>query len=145
MIATATFHAPHIDYKALSPLMATVGGSCVVLMAGLFRNRFLQRTLVPCLTLLSLGAAIALALVNWKVGDTKPIVAGALASDALSLGISILFYVSGIATVLLSLRSAAAREAGRGEYYSLLLGSISGMVVLASAENLPGKVAAVQS
>jgi NADH-quinone oxidoreductase subunit N len=136
MIASTAFHAPHIDYKALSPLMATVGGSCVVLMVGLFRNRFVQRTLVPLLTIASLGAAIALAIVNWEVGDTKPIVAGALASDALSLGISILFYVAGIATVLLSLRSAVAREAGRGEYYSLLLGSISGMVVLASAENL---------
>src|SRR5207247_552273 len=79
---------------------------------------------------------IALAIVNWKVGDTKPIVAGALASDALSLGISILFYVAGITTVLMSLRSPAAREAAHGEYYSLLLASISGLVVLAPAENL---------
>ena len=135
-LANTTFHAPHIDYKALSPLLATVGGSCIVLMVGLFRARFVQRTLTPLLTLASLAAAIALAVVNWKVGDTKPIVAGALASDALSLGISILFYVAGITTVLMSLRSPAAREAGRGEYCSLLLGSISGMVVLASAENL---------
>src|SRR2546421_2528312 len=131
-----TFHAPHIDYKALSPLIATVGGSCVVLMVGLFRQRFMQRALVPALTLASLGGAIALAVINWKVGDTKPIVAGALASDSLSLALSILFYVAGIAAVVLSLRSPAARDAGRGEYYSLLLGSISGMVVLASAENL---------
>src|SRR5256714_516166 len=135
-LAANTFHAPHIDYKALSPLMATVAGSCVVLLVGLFRAHFVQRVLVPFLTLFTLGAAIALAVINWGVGDTKPIVAGALASDALSLGISILFYVAGIATVVLSLRSAAAREVGRGEYYSLLLGSISGMVVLASAENL---------
>jgi NADH-quinone oxidoreductase subunit N len=133
---STTFHAPHIDYLALSPLMATVGGSCVVLLVGLFRNHFVQRMLVPILTLGALGAAIALAVINWEVGDTKPIVAGALASDALSLAMSILFFVAGIATVLLSLRSPAAREAGRGEYYSLLLGSISGMVVLASAENL---------
>ncbi|MFL5886950.1 MAG: NADH-quinone oxidoreductase subunit N [Thermoleophilaceae bacterium] len=135
-VAASTFHAPHIDYKALSPLMATVGGSCVVLLVGLFRVHFVQRVLVPVLTVFSLGAAIALAIINWKVGDTRPIVAGALASDALSLFVSILFYVAGIATVLVSLRSAVAREAGRGEYYSLLLGSISGMVVLASAENL---------
>jgi NADH-quinone oxidoreductase subunit N len=136
MIASAAFHGPHIDYKALSPLIATIGGSCIVLMVGLFRQRFMQRTLVPALTLASLGGAIALAIINWKVGDTKPIVAGALASDALSLALSILFYVAGIAAVVLSLRSPAVRDAGRGEYYSLLLGSISGMVVLASAENL---------
>jgi NADH-quinone oxidoreductase subunit N len=130
------FHAPHIDYLALSPLMATVGGSCLVLLVGLFRVHFVQRVLVPLLTLVALGGAIALAVINWHVGDTKPIVAGALASDPLSLSLSILFYIAGIATVLLSLRSAVAREAGRGEYYSLLLGSITGMVVLASAENL---------
>jgi NADH-quinone oxidoreductase subunit N len=136
VIAATTFHPPHIDYLALSPLIATVGGSCVVLMVGLFRQRFMQRALVPALTLAALGGAIALAVINWKVGDTKPIVAGALASDSLSLALSILFYVAGIAAVVLSLRSPAAGEAGRGEYYSLLLGSISGMVVLASAENL---------
>src|SRR5207247_9851002 len=85
VLANTTFHAPHIDYKALSPLLATVGGSCIVLMVGLFRARFVQRTLTPLLTVASLAAAIALAIVNWKVGDTKPIVAGARARDALSL------------------------------------------------------------
>ena len=43
-----------------------------------------------------------------------------------------LFYVAGIATVLLSLRAEAVREAGSGEYFGLLLGSITGMVVLAA-------------
>ena len=44
--------------------------------------------------------------------------------------------ISGIARSLLSLRAVAVREAGQGEYYSLLLGSIGGMVVLAEAESL---------
>ena len=38
----AAVHAPVIDYKELSPLMATVGGSIVVLMVGLLRGRFVQ-------------------------------------------------------------------------------------------------------
>jgi NADH-quinone oxidoreductase subunit N len=46
------------------------------------------------------------------------------------------FFVAGLVTVVLSLRAEAPGEAGRGEYYSLLLGSITGMVVLAEAENL---------
>ena len=37
---------------------------------------------------------------------------------------------------MLSLRSEAVREAGAGEYFALLLSSVAGMVVLASAENL---------
>ena len=56
--------------------------------------------------------------------------------DALSLGISMLFFVAGWSCVLLSLRAVAVREAGQGEYLSLLLGSIAGMVVLAQAESL---------
>ena len=40
----ADIQAPVIDYKELSPLMATVGGSIVVLMVGLLRGRFVQ----PC-------------------------------------------------------------------------------------------------
>ena len=39
----AEVQAPVIDYKELSPLMATVGGSIVVLMVGLLRGRFVQR------------------------------------------------------------------------------------------------------
>jgi NADH-quinone oxidoreductase subunit N len=44
--------------------------------------------------------------------------------------------VSGIAAVLLSWRSAASREAGHGEYHSLLLFSVLGMAILASAQDL---------
>ena len=37
---------------------------------------------------------------------------------------------------MLSLRSEAVKQAGAGEYFSLLLASIAGMVLLAAAENL---------
>ena len=72
----------------------------------------------------------------WEPGDSKPIIEGALAVDPLALGISVLVYIAGIAAVLLSLRARAVREAGQGEYFALLLGSIAGMVVLAEAESL---------
>jgi NADH-quinone oxidoreductase subunit N len=128
--------APHIDYQGLAPLFAVTGGSVIVLMASLFRSRFLHRVLIPALTVIALGAAIGLSIWNWEPGDTKPIVEGALSIDTLSLGISILCYIAGIATVFLSLRSTAQRQAGGGEYFTLMLGSIAGMNVLASSENL---------
>jgi NADH-quinone oxidoreductase subunit N len=132
----AQISAPEIDYKGLSPLFAIAGGSIVVLMAGLFRGPFVQRMLVPFLTLAALGAAIGLTVWIWEPGDSEPIIEGALAIDTLALGMSMLFYVAGIATVLLSWRAFVVREAGSGEYHSLLLGSILGMVVVAGAENL---------
>ena len=128
--------APHIDYQGMAPIFAVAGGSIVVLMASLFRARFIHKTLIPALTVVALGAAIGLSIWNWTTGDTKPIMEGALAVDTLSLGISMLCYIAGIATVFLSLRSLAARTAGGGEYFALMLGSITGMTILASAENL---------
>jgi NADH-quinone oxidoreductase subunit N len=132
----AQVQAPDIDYKALSPLLATVGGSVVVLMVGLFRSPFVRAVLVPALAAASLLAAIGLTVWVWEPGDTEPIIEGALAVDSLALGISMLFFVAGLATIALSLRASAVEQAGGGEYYSLLLASISGMVVLAEAESL---------
>jgi NADH-quinone oxidoreductase subunit N len=135
-LVLAATKIPHIDYKGLSPLIAVVAGSVVVLMVGLLRGNTIHRLVVPALTVASLLTAIGLSLWVWEPGQRTPIVSGALSIDTLALGLSMLFYISGIATVLLSLRSDAVRQAGGGEYYSLLLGSIAGMVVLAGAESL---------
>jgi NADH-quinone oxidoreductase subunit N len=107
-----------------------------VLMVGLLRSPFVRQVLVPALAAVSLLAAIGLTIWIWEPGDREPIIEGAIAMDTLTLGVSMLFFVAGLVTIVLSLRSVAAREAGHGEYYSLLLGSITGMVVLAGAENL---------
>jgi NADH-quinone oxidoreductase subunit N len=132
----ADIQAPVIEYKALSPLMATIGGSIVVLMAGLFRGRFVQTILVPVLTAVSLLAAIGLTIWIWEPGVQEPILEGSLTVDTLALGLSMLFYVAGLVCVKLSWRAEAPREAGHGEYHSMLLGSITGMVLLASASDL---------
>jgi NADH-quinone oxidoreductase subunit N len=132
----ADIQAPVIDYKELSPLMATVGGSIVVLMVGLFRGRAVQTLLVPALTKISLVTAMGLTIWIWEPGVRKPILEGSLTVDTLSLGIAMLVYVAGLVCVALSWRAVATREAGHGEYHSMLLGSISGMVLLAQASDL---------
>ena len=128
--------APVIDYRELSPLMAMVGGSIVVLMVGLLRAPFVRHALVPALAAVTLLTATGLTIWIWEPGDRAPIIEGAIAMDTLTLGVSILFFVAGLVTIVLSLRSDAPREAGHGEYYALLLGSITGMIVLAGAEDL---------
>ena len=135
-LAASEAKAPVIDYRELSPLLALAGGSVVVLMVGLLRSAFARRVLVPALSALTLLVAIGLTIWIWESGDREPIIEGALAVDALSLGVSMLIYVAGLVTIVLSLRALAPEVAGHGEYHSLLLGSILGMVVLAMAENL---------
>ncbi|MEJ7715579.1 MAG: hypothetical protein WKF40_07695 [Thermoleophilaceae bacterium] len=61
--------------------------------------------------------AIGLTIVNWDPGDTRPIISGALSIDTLALFLSLLFYVTGLATVALSLRAAAVRETGAGRVH----------------------------
>src|SRR3954465_4020728 len=135
LLASAA-NPPHVDFKGLSPLIALIGGSCIVLLVGLIRGRAVQRVAMPALAAASLIVEIVLTLWIWDPGVKRPIIAGAFSIDTLALGLSLLFYISGLATIVLSLRSDVVRVAGGGEYYSLLLGSIAGMVILAGAENL---------
>ena len=136
MSVIAQVQAPDVDLRGLSPLIALVVGANLVLLAGLLRGAGVQRVLVPLLAALTLIVAGALTVAIWEAGDVEPLVESALAVDTLALSMSLLFYLAGLGTIALSLRSRAVGEAGAGEYYTLLLASIAGMVVLAAAENL---------
>jgi NADH-quinone oxidoreductase subunit N len=125
---------PHIDWAALSPIVALAGGACIVLLVGLARSSFVRTQVVPFLALATLGTAIGLGI--WQWDDHLGIVANALEIDDLTLALAMIFATGGIAAVLLSWRSLAAAEAGEGEYYALLLSSIMGMVVLVAAHDL---------
>jgi NADH-quinone oxidoreductase subunit N len=125
---------PAIDWAAISPLIALTTGACVVLMAGLLRPAWVRRTLVPVLTVFTLGAAVGLGV--WQWDENTQVISGALAIDNLTLALLMIFAAGALAAVLLSLRSLAAVEAGQGEYFALLLVAVLGMVVLAGAENL---------
>ena len=126
--------APHIDWEALSPLIALTAGVCVVLMVGLLRSRFVRAQVTPFLALVTLG--VTAGLVVWQWDAHASIVENALAIDDLTLSLTMVFVAAGVGSVLLSWRSTAVVEAGEGEYYALLLSSILGMVLLVAAQNL---------
>jgi NADH-quinone oxidoreductase subunit N len=126
------FQAPDIDYAGFSPVLALTAGLVAVLMAGLFRRA--ERTAVPLLTLATLGTAAGLCI--WQWGERKDLISGALRLDDLGLAISLICLAAAAVCVLLSLREPAAEAAGRGEYHSLLLGSVLGMFLIATAHNL---------
>jgi NADH-quinone oxidoreductase subunit N len=134
ILAAAKVAGPHIDWAGLSPLIAVLGGALVVLVLGLSRSRAARETAVPALSIVALALAVALSVSQW--GEREDLVAGALRLDELTLVLAILFCVAGIATVLLSWRHLAPREAAHGEYHALLLTSIGGMIVLVAAQNL---------
>jgi NADH-quinone oxidoreductase subunit N len=125
---------PHIDWAGLSPLVAVFSGALVVLLLGLARSRAIREVAVPALSILMLAVAAALSI--WQWGERTDLIAGALRLDELTLILTVLFCVAGVAAILLSWRHVAPREAAHGEYHALLLTSIAGMIVLVAAQNL---------
>jgi NADH-quinone oxidoreductase subunit N len=139
-VASAHLKGPHVDFAGLSPLIALLGGAVLVLMVGMLGSRFVRTQLVPTLSLGALGAALGLSIWQWHAN--KSIVSGALRIDDLSLALNLILVAGGACAVLLAWRSLAAHEAGAhsqdgwvGEFHALLLTSIGGMSVLASAQN----------
>ena len=125
------FHEPHIDYAGISPIIALTVGLCVVLLSGVFRP---VKRWAPGLTIVTLATAAGLLI--WQWGESKDLIAEALRLDDLAISISLIAILSAAFCVLLSIREPATEEAGTGEYHSLLLGSVLGMVLLAEAQNL---------
>jgi NADH-quinone oxidoreductase subunit N len=134
IVSAAKVAGPHIDWAGLSPLLAVLGGALLVLMLGLLRSRAIREKAVPALSIASL--AIAIGCSAWQWGERTNLVAGALRLDELTLSLTVIFCVAGIASILLSWRHIAPREAAHGEYHALLLTSIAGMIVLVAAQNL---------
>ncbi len=135
MIALAAhIHGPHIDWGGLSPFIALAAGGLLVLLIGLLPSRVARERVAPLLTIATLGAAIAVEAGYFR--HHASIISGALRFDDLALLLDIVFGVSALAAVLMSLRERAAESAGHGEYNSLIIFSVLGMAVLVSAQNL---------
>jgi NADH-quinone oxidoreductase subunit N len=125
------FHAPELDYAGLSPIFALTAGICFVLLAGVFQP--LKRA-TPALALATLAAAAGLLV--WRWNDPADLISGSLRIDELSIAISLIAILTASASVLLSIGEPAVEEGGSGEYHSLLVGSVLGMVLLSEAQNL---------
>ena len=114
------FDAPYIDYAGISPLIALTAGTCVTLLAGLFR----ARALVLVTALATLAAAAGLSA--WQFGESKSLVEGALRSDDLSLSLSFVFYAAAAIALLLSLGERGDRPSALGDYAGLMLAERDG-------------------
>src|SRR4051812_11564414 len=107
LLAAAHLKGPHIDWAGLSPLLALLGGTAIVLLVGLIGMRWVRTQLVPALTLGVLGAALGLTI--WQWGEQESLVAGALRVDPLTQVLTLVLVAGGGLTPPLPLLSAAAR------------------------------------
>ena len=134
LLAAAHIKGPHIDWASLMPIIVPGGGALIVLLIGLIGAPFVRERVVPLATLMALAGTLAADVARFH--HHTAIVSGALQIDDLALTIDIVCAGSAVAAVLLSWRSEASRQAGEGEYHTLLLFSLMGMAIFVSAQDL---------
>jgi NADH-quinone oxidoreductase subunit N len=129
----ADITAPHIDYAGLSPVLALTGGATLTLLIGLLPGRRIA-ALAAAAALATLAIAAGLSI--WQLGENKSIMEGALRVDDLALLLGLVFYAAGATAIVFSLADPPTHRGREGDYYTLLLSSVTGMVVLAGSQNL---------
>ncbi|MGK2947368.1 MAG: NADH-quinone oxidoreductase subunit N [Acidimicrobiales bacterium] len=130
------FLRPEVDFHAFAPLIVLVGAIVVVLLADLFTPES-SRGIVPSFAGIGLLAALVPVLtLALDDGPDRELFGGAFVVDNFALVLTGFFLAAGYVVVLLSTNYIAEGDYAEGEYYFLLLSSILGMVLMASARDL---------
>jgi NADH-quinone oxidoreductase subunit N len=125
--------AINFAWLPILPLIAVTIGAMVVLLAGV-RMADDESEGLGWLALATLGVAFVLAL--GQVGQTGFAFGGALAVDGFSAFFQLSILIAAAFTVLMSLDYASDNHLAGAEYYSLLLFSTLGMMLMAAAGDL---------
>ena len=130
------FTSPELDFHALAPEIVLVAVISIMLLVDVVQlDR--ARTVISSLAGLGLlGAVVPLLTLMASDDDVRTMFGGAYVVDSTSLLLKALFLVSGYVIVLLSTNYVADGDYWESEYYHLLICSILGMTVMASARDL---------
>ncbi len=134
LFADAGFVAPTIDYHALAPEIVLAGVLVVVLVADLVFER--DKWILASLSGIGVLAALVPVLTLALDGTDRAMFGGAYVVDDFALVMKALFLITGYVVILLSTNYIAEGDYHEGEYYVLLLSSLLGMLVMASARDL---------
>ncbi len=122
-----------VDFTVVLPELIVAIAAIVVLVADLYVTQPL-RWILPALSLAGIAAAGIDAIVQH---DTNKLgFSGSVALDGFSLFCDGVFLVAAFLTVLLSIEYVGMHHVNLGEYYVLVLGTTSGMMLMAAANSL---------
>jgi len=130
-----TWVQPVLDYHALAPELVLAGACVLVLLVDLVKPEG-GNPLVSSLAGLGVLAALIPVITLATDGADRAMFGGAYVVDDFSLVLKALFLASGYVVVLLSTNYIAEGDYAEGEYYFLLLSSLLGMTLMASARDL---------
>ncbi|MFN2148662.1 MAG: NADH-quinone oxidoreductase subunit N [Anaerolineales bacterium] len=121
------------DFILSLPVLIVVGTASLLLVIDLFIGGA-RRTVTAILAALGLIAAMITA--GLQFGRTGQAFSGMLVHDGFGSFLQLLFLAAGLVAIAQALEYIRRRGIERGEYYSLLLFSISGMMLMANAGDL---------
>ena len=134
-LLTFAWTAPSLDYHALAPEIIVAATIVALILVDVFtgeRSRWASSSVAGIGLLLALIPVATLAY----DGVDRVMLGGGFVVDNYALVLKALFLVAGYVVILLSTNYIAEGDYHEGEYYTLLLSSVLGMVVMASARDL---------
>ncbi len=122
-----------VDFYVLLPLIILVVWACALLLADLFIPK--ERKWLTAM-LAAFGLALTLGFTLSQLGLENTGFNGMVVVDGFSVFVNALLLVSGLLGVALAYGYVKRMGIERGEYYTLMLFSISGMMLMAQAADL---------
>jgi NADH-quinone oxidoreductase subunit N len=119
------------DFLSILPILILVAWASIILLVDVFT----KRTRLT-FTLAVIGTLVALMAALYQGGKSYTGFNGMVTVDGFSVFLNALFLVSGLAGMALAYDYNKRMDLDRGEYYVLLLFSISGMMLMAAAADL---------
>ena len=121
------------DLLAILPIIFLVGWASLLLLLDIFLTKKVEGLTAA---LAALGMLIALGISIWGFGETTTAFNGMVEADGFSNFLVALFNGSGLIGIILAYHYLKRMGIKRGEFYPLLLYSISGMILMSQAADL---------
>ena len=129
------FDQPVVDFHAFAPEIIVVAALALLVLIDAFTDEFNKWAMSAIAGIGLLAAMLPIITLGFD-GVTRTLFGGAYVVDNYSLVLKGLFLLSGYVVVLLSTNYIAEGDYWEGEYYQLILASVLGMMVMASARDL---------
>ena len=136
ILAQIPWQSPTVDYHAIAPEIVLAAGICLIILVDLFvsdSKKWVTSTLTGFVMLAALVPVLTLAVSD---NNVRSLFDGRYVIDEFALTLKALFLIVGYVVVLLSQNHVEEGDYYQGEYFTLLLTSVTGMVMMASSRDL---------
>ena len=136
ILAQVPWQSPTVDYHAIAPEIVLAAGICLIILVDLFVSESKRWVTASLTGFVMLGALLPVVTLAVADADVRSLFDGRYVIDEFALTLKALFLIAGYVVVLLSQNHVEEGDYHRGEYYTLLLTSVTGMVMMASSRDL---------